>query len=217
VPAEVDVASTGGGAAPGSGSSIVTGHGYPAAPVEPALSSGTEQPADEEIARFYSGNRKALHDFLVRGCGCASADAEDIIQDTIMAIRRRYWPTVRALDKPEAYWFKAAERRYRRLRGRQAGRIADGDPSERLLGVAHPGDQFAVVDRREALMAVLRELPPRQRQVLWLREIADFSEADTAGILDISVGSVKTHLHHARKGMQELLRKDSATWEAEVR
>lgn len=195
----------------------MTGHGHQAAPVEPALSLGTGQAADEEIARFYSEHRKALHDFLVHGCGCPPADAEDMIQDTIMVIRGRYWPTVRALEKPEAYWFKAAERRYRRLRGRQAGRIADGDPSERLLGVAHPVDQFAAVDRREALKAVLRELPRRQRQVLWLREIADFSEAETAVILDISVGSVKTHLHHARKGIEALLRKDSATWEAEVR
>ena len=82
--------------------------------------------------------------------------------------------------------------------------------------MAHPGDQFAAVDRREALKDVIRKLPRRQRQVLWLRLIADFSEADTAEILGTSVGSVKTHLHHARKGMQALLRKDSATWEAEV-
>ena len=194
----------------------MTGQGHPAAPANLALLSGV-QAADGEIALFYAEYRSRLRGFLVGGCGCPSADAEDIIQDTIMVIRQRYWPTVRALDKPEAYWFKAAERRYRRLRGRQAGRIADADPTERLLGVAHPRDEFAAVDRREALMAVLLELPPRQRQVLWLREIADFSEADTAVILGISVGSVKTHLHHARKGMQELLRKDSATWEAEIR
>jgi hypothetical protein len=30
-----------------------------------------------------------------------------------MVIRRRYWPTVRSYDKPEFYWFTAAERRSR--------------------------------------------------------------------------------------------------------
>ncbi len=53
--------------------------------------------------------------------------------------------------------------------------------------------------------------------VRWLRLIADFSEAETAEILGISTGSVKTHLHHARERMQELLHKDGATWEEEVR
>jgi len=214
------VACTGGAAGPGPGSSIVSGPGPQAGPPEfpeLALTLGGASAADEEIARFYSEHRKRLHGFLVFGCGFPEADAEDVIQDTIMAIRRRYWPKVRTLDKPDAYWFKAAERRCRRLLGRQAGRTGSGDPSERLLGVAHPGDQFAAVDRREALKDIVRELPRRQRQVLWLREAADFSEADTAEILGISVGSVKTHLHHAKERARELMRKDGATWEAEVR
>ena len=85
----------------------MTGQGRQAAPAEPALQPGAGQAADEEIARFYSEHRDRVRRFLVFGCGCPSADAEDIIQDTIMAIRRRYWPTVRTLDKPEAYWFKS--------------------------------------------------------------------------------------------------------------
>ena len=120
-----------------------------------------------------------------------------------MAIRMRYWPKVRTLDKPQFYWFKAAERRYRRFLGRQAGRSAGGDPSERLLGVAHPVDQIAVLEDREAVQAVLGGLPRRQRQVLWLREAAGFSEAETAEILGISVGSVKRHLYDARERLQE--------------
>ena len=82
--------------------------------------------------------------------------------------------------------------------------------------MAHPGDQFAAIDRREALEAALRELPRRQRQVLWLRLVADFSEAETAEILRISPGSAKKHLHLAKERMQGLLRKDGTTWEAEV-
>lgn len=195
----------------------MTGHGHQAAPAELARPLGTGQAADEEIAAFYARHRGAVLSFLVHACGCPQADAEDIVQDTIMVIRRRYWPTVRAYDKPDAYWLKAAERRYRRLRGRHAGRVAVGDPWERLLSVAHPGDQFAAVDSRVVLMAVLRELPRRQRQVLWLREIAGFSEAETAEILGVSAGSVKTHLHYARKGIRELLGTNRATREEEVR
>ena len=53
--------------------------------------------------------------------------------------------------------------------------------------------------------------------MLWLRLVAGFSEAETAEILGVSAGSVKTHLNHARTRMQKLLRMDSATWEAEIR
>src|SRR6266566_2309714 len=122
--------------------------------------------ADSELAQYYARHRGSMRAFLVGGCGCPEADAEDIIQDTIMVIRRRYWPTVRALEKPEAYWFKIAERRYRRTRGRQNGRICDADPADVLLEVPVPGDPFAQADLREALEAVIRGLPRRQRQVL---------------------------------------------------
>jgi RNA polymerase sigma factor (sigma-70 family) len=172
--------------------------------------------SDKEISLFYGVHHRAVCGFLVVACGCPVPDAEDIVQDTILVIRARYWSTVRALEKPEAYWYKAAERRCRRLLRQRAKRIAEGDPVERLLGVAYPADQFAVVDRRQALMARIRELPPRQRQVLWLRLAEDFSESDTAEILGISVGSVKRQLHDAKERMKELLRKDSTTGEAET-
>ncbi len=173
--------------------------------------------ADEEISQFYLRHHKAVCGFLVYACGCPESDAEDIVQDTILAIRGRYWPTVRALEKPEAYWYKAAERRCRRLLGQRVKRIAEGDPAEMLLSMAHPADQFVAVDRRHALLTRIRELPPRQRQVLWLRLAEDFSGTDTAEILDISVGTVNRQLHDAKKRMQDLLRNDGATWEEESR
>jgi RNA polymerase sigma factor (sigma-70 family) len=193
----------------------VTGPGRQATPAELVFPPAGAHGDDEEIARYYAQHRARLRGWLVAGCGCPEADAEDLIQDTILVIRGRYWPTVRALDRPEAYWYKIAERRYRRLRGRQAGRIADADPSEELLEVAVPGDQFAQADCRQALEQVIGQLPRRQRQVLWLRLLADFSEANTAEVLGISAGSVKTHLNHAKTRMEKLMRMDSATWEAD--
>jgi RNA polymerase sigma factor (sigma-70 family) len=205
------MASTDGDATPRSETSIVNGDGRQAVLTEPALTPGTGRAADEEIARFYEKHRDTVHRFLVGVYRCPAHDAEDIIQDTIMAIRMRYWPTVRTRDKPVAYWFKMAAREYVRRSRFQAARFVGGDPSERLLGVADPADQFAAADLREVLNAAFAELPAGQQQVLWLRVIADFSEAGTAEILGISIGSVKAQLHHARKRMRERLRNDSAT------
>lgn len=192
----------------------MTGQSRQAGVGELALPAAGAQAHDEEIARYYAGHRDKVRRWLVSGCGCPEADAEDVVQDTILVIHSGYWPTVRALAKPEAYWYKIAGNRYRRTRGRQAGRTADTDPSELL---PTPGDQFAQIDRRLVLEQVIGQLPRRQRQVLWLRLVAGFSEAETAEILGVGVGSVKTHLNHARTRMQKLLRMDSATWEAEIR
>lgn len=196
----------------------MTGQGRKAAPPKPVPALSGQEAEDEEIARFYAEHKEALRSYLITGCGCPAADADDIIQDTILAIRKRYWPKVRTLDKPQAYWFKAAERRYRRLAGRQARRIDGADPETRLLGVAHPLDQFAAVDRREDLKKIIARLPRRQRQVLWLRKALDFSEAETAEILGITTGSVKTHLHHGKHQAEKLLPENKyAIWKAGIR
>jgi RNA polymerase sigma-70 factor (ECF subfamily) len=189
----------GGGAVPQPRRSIVTGQ--------------SANDDDAEIAQYYANWHGRVHLYLVLGCGCPDADAEDIVQDTIMVIRERHWQTVRAYAKPEAYWFTIAGRRYRRIRREQAGRFADVDPSDALHEAASYGDPYAQADLRQALEPLLSQLPPRQRQVLWLREAADFSTADTAKILSISPGSVKKHLNIAKDRMRKLLSTDSATWE----
>ena len=68
---------------------------------------------------------------------------------------------------------------------------------------------------REALTVLLRGLPVGQRQVLWLREAAGFSVAETAMILDLRPGTVKSQLNAAKKRLEELHRANGAKWEAD--
>jgi len=57
------------------------------------------------------------------------------------------------------------------------------------------------VDLRLDLQAAVRALPRRQRQVVALRFLADFSEAATAAALAIDIGTVKSH---ASRGLSRL-------------
>ena len=50
----------------------------------------------------------------------------------------------------------------------------------------------------EQFYHAIRELSTQQRDVLLLRTLNGLSEKETAQILNISLGSVKTHLHRAR-------------------
>jgi RNA polymerase sigma factor (sigma-70 family) len=156
----------------------------------------------EEITAFYVAFREPIRRWLIAS-GCSALEAEDVVHDSILAVRER-WARVRTLDRPQAYWYKVAWRLFAREQALQAARYLTGDPDERLKALPDPADAVAAVDRRELAMALLRELPLRQRQVFWLRRAAGFSTKGTASILSIVPGTVKSQLHDAEVRVQEL-------------
>jgi RNA polymerase sigma factor (sigma-70 family) len=171
-----------------------------------ASSSPPGQPGEAEFTAFFITWRRDLLGYLVF-CGCPAHEADDIAQDSFMAVREQ-WDHVRTLEQPKAYLYKVARRRYWRVREqRRPGLFTRLDPEERLLAFADPADVFREAENRADLMAMIRQLPPRQGQVVWLRLVADFSEAETAGILTVSIGTVKAQLHEGREKLRELMRK----------
>ena len=54
-----------------------------------------------------------------------------------------------------------------------------------------------------AFLLALEALTARQRAVLLLRDVFDYSVRETAAALDVSEGAVKTAHHRARRCMQE--------------
>jgi RNA polymerase sigma-70 factor (ECF subfamily) len=63
---------------------------------------------------------------------------------------------------------------------------------------------------KELLMAVgqaLERQSPKHREVIILREVEGLSYNEIAEVLDISVGTVMSRLHHARQNMQTIIRR----------
>jgi RNA polymerase sigma-70 factor (ECF subfamily) len=54
-----------------------------------------------------------------------------------------------------------------------------------------------------SFMTALQLLPPRQRAVLILCDVLDFSSRETAEVLDLTVSSVNSALHRARKTLSQ--------------
>ena len=81
-------------------------------------------------------------------------------------------------------------------------------PDRLLDEIAPPEDEpDAVVVAREtialAYVAVIQLLPPRQRAVLILRDVLEWSAKETADILEISVAAANSALQRARTTLEE--------------
>jgi RNA polymerase sigma-70 factor, ECF subfamily len=80
-------------------------------------------------------------------------------------------------------------------------------PDRLLEQPAGSGEPEAAVLRREAIelafLVAMQFLPPRQRAVLILRDVLEWSAAETATLLDSSVASVNAALQRARATMRE--------------
>ena len=66
-------------------------------------------------------------------------------------------------------------------------------------------DVEGVATDRVALATALRALPRRQREIVALRHLAGFSEAEIAGALGLAPGTVKTHGHRAMASLRARL------------
>jgi len=123
-------------------------------------------------------------------------DAEDVAQE---ALARAHVRWARLRERPQGWVVTVSTHlAIDRLRRRQRARLGDEEPM--ALVELH-------LTERIDLARALRRLARRQRQVVVLRYLADWSEADVARALGCSTGSVKSHaargLAHLRRSLDE--------------
>lgn len=127
--------------------------------------------------------------------------AEDVVQEAFAGLFRR-WRQLHDPSAAVAYLNHAVmngSRDQLRHRRRVRVKLARMTPQSDELASA---EQAAVVhDEADRLWQAITSLPVRQRQVLVLRYYLNLTEADIAGTLRVSRGSVKTH---ASRGLAAL-------------
>jgi RNA polymerase sigma-70 factor (sigma-E family) len=119
--------------------------------------------------------------------------AEDLVQET-MAKLYLSWDRVRRADSIDAYVRRALINEHNSLWRRAWNRkeVASGTIPERT-----PAPEPAGQGSDPTLWSFIQSLPRKQRAVVVLRYYEELSEAETADLLGISVGTVKSQASRA--------------------
>ncbi|GAA2476765.1 SigE family RNA polymerase sigma factor [Streptomyces thermolineatus] len=121
-------------------------------------------------------------------------DAEDLLQ-TALAKTFVAWERLEDRGAADGYVRRVLlNTRTSQWRRRKVDEYTTGEVPEPLYPVACPAEAQALHD---ALWRAVRRLPARQRDMLVLRYYEDLSEAQTAQVLGVSVGTVKSSVSRA--------------------
>jgi RNA polymerase sigma-70 factor (sigma-E family) len=130
--------------------------------------------------------------------------AEDVAQDAFAALHRR-WHSLQTEDAAIGYLrtcvlngARSVLRRRRTVRRRP-------QPSDDLLSAEPADGRVLLAEEHREVIAAMRHLPARQREVIVLRYWAELTEAQIAATLGISVGSVKSSASRGRDAIAAIL------------
>jgi RNA polymerase sigma-70 factor (ECF subfamily) len=118
---------------------------------------------------------------------------EDALQETLIVVLRN----LPALRDPAAWraWVRRIAVRESLRMVRDNREVTMRDLPEAMAS----SDLDTALDVRDTL----RKLPAQQRAVLVLRNLEDLSEQETAEVLGVPEGTVKSRLHRARQGFRD--------------
>ncbi len=176
------------------------------------------RPADEDaqtLRRIAGGDRQALTELylrhrlpLFRYLLQLTPDhglAEELLQDTLVAV----WKSARTFEARSSArtWLFGIARRQAHNTLRQRGLpLADAAALETMVDCdPQPEDAALAAAERAELADALGSLPPIHREVLVLVFLQELSYAETAQVLDVPVGTVKSRLNHAKRALRGLL------------
>ncbi|MEV6317096.1 SigE family RNA polymerase sigma factor [Streptomyces sp. NPDC051776] len=167
--------------------------------LRPAESAAEAQ--GDVLGHLYRTHRLSLVRLAVLLVG-DHATAEDVVQDAFAAVCRRW----RALDDGTSkvpYLRRAVVNRARSVLRRR--RVADAFRPEQQHHAPSAEDAVLLADEHREMLAALRLLAPRQREILVLRYWAGLSEAEIAETMGISKGAVKSMAHRSLAALRKRL------------
>lgn len=156
--------------------------------------------------QFFKANilplKHVLYRLALRVTGRAD-EAEDVVQEVMVRLwnMREQW---HAIENMEA-WANRAVRNLAidklRSKHRQCTTAAP-EHWDAPASAATPYEAVAATDTLGYVRSLMQRLPPRQREVMTLRDIEEMSYQEISDLLDMPLGQVKTNLFRARSAVR---------------
>ncbi|MFF0729050.1 RNA polymerase sigma factor [Streptomyces sp. NPDC004134] len=129
--------------------------------------------------------------------------AEDVVQDAFAALIRRHGPRLRGVEDPAAYVRTSVVNGARSVLRRR--RTARAYTPEREGHVPPADEDVLLGEEHREVLAALRRLTLRQREVLVLRYWSGLTEVEIARVLGLSRGAVKSTASRALDALSRQL------------
>jgi RNA polymerase sigma-70 factor (ECF subfamily) len=179
------------------------------------------------LQRLHSRDQRAYADLMLKYGGRMLAVAQRLLrneQDAQDAVQDAFLSAFRSLDQFTGQsqlgtWLHRIVVNAALMKIRSRKRRDECSIEEMLPAFEHDGHRRnprpawrdagdEILERREVRLFVRKkidQLPEDYRTVLMLRDIEELDTDETANVLGISPGAVKTRLHRARMALRELL------------
>jgi len=140
-------------------------------------------------------------------------DAEDLTQEVFIKVYKNL-KSFRGNSHFSTWVYRIAHNicidRYRRMKISSVSLSAGGsgeDDKEIEIASNDQSPEEAVITReqQELLQKCITELKPQYRSAIVLRDIQNYSYEEISRIMDIPIGTVKSHISRARSALREIV------------
>ncbi len=153
---------------------------------------------DEESFRlFYNRTARPLRAYLSASLH-DGALADDFLQESFLRFLQADLPSGMEDEHRKNYLFRIATNLMR-----DHYRARKGAPLDEALSRAKPAEDLA---QREDMQRIMKELKPRERELLWLAYVEQFSHREIASMIGAKAESIRSMLARARQSLAGLLR-----------
>jgi RNA polymerase sigma-70 factor (ECF subfamily) len=177
----------------------------------------SETPSDSELVRRARSGEEIAFGLLVKryqrpayavamSVTGRHEDAEDAAQESFLVALDRL-DECRSPERFGGWLMTIVRNRSKNLVRRESLREMDEVPPGTRSRVPTPDRIAETAELRGMLRAALEELPEVQRQVVLLHDLEGWKHREIAERLDLPCGTVRSHLHFARKALREALRR----------
>ena len=141
---------------------------------------------------------------------CDETEASDVVQESFL----RVWKNIDRYDPNQKFttWlykivsnlcvdrFRSLKRSRSLFLSRDRDPLVEDLPDERNWETLRSQEQLA-----DIVSTLSNQLSPTQKVVFTLRDLQDLTVEEVVEITGLSIGSVKTNLHYARKSIRDML------------